>query len=109
MLLYCNDNMTTNNEKNTTPNSPVQVPLGTIFVSPGIQAALELSEVVTALVRHAAGDWGEEGPQKAGENAAALANARPIFSSHSDSNGIRFWIITDADRSATAVLLAAIP
>jgi hypothetical protein len=58
------------------------------------------------LARHLSGDWGtaSEGDKK--ENALALAqNFRIVSVYRTPDNGTIFWIITEADRSATTILL----
>lgn len=59
----------------------------------------------TFLSRHAKGDWGEvsEGDKQA--NAEAIDNCDRILSAYTLKDGSKIWIITDADRSATTILL----
>jgi hypothetical protein len=53
-------------------------------------------------VRHQSGDWGEvEDPR---ENDLALKEGAGILSIYRSKAGERFWIITEADRSATTFL-----
>ena len=58
-----------------------------------------------ALSRHAGGDWGDCGPEDWKEERAFLEGRLPTLSVYHDQNGVKFWIITEADRSATTVLL----
>lgn len=62
-------------------------------------------DIVLALHRHIHGDWGIVCREDAEENEFALLHDLRILSIYEDRNGIRFWIITEADRSSTTVLL----
>lgn len=81
--------------------------LGSILATPG---ALDLciSERVSAadyIKRHAAGDWGNIDREDWEANQAALLDEGRLFSAYSLPSGARLWIITEADRSATTILL----
>lgn len=79
--------------------------LGTVVVT---EAAVQtLSEVMisTALSRHAACDWGEVCAEDRRTNDYALAHGHRLFSLYRDERGTRFYVITEADRSVTTVLL----
>src|ERR1017187_7191509 len=55
--------------------------------------------------RHQAGDWGNLTDDNRTANDRALAQGRRIVSAHNAMNGTRFWLITEADRSRTTILL----
>ena len=57
------------------------------------------------LLRHLSGDWGDLCPGDAEENELSLREGFRLLSAYSDRNGTTFWIITEADRSVTTVLL----
>jgi len=57
------------------------------------------------LDRHAAGDWGEVDSHDAKENEISLQRGFRLLSSYTTEAGDRLWIITEADRSATTLLL----
>ena len=57
------------------------------------------------LIRHASGDWGTVCPGDWKANDRALAEEERVLSSYILSNGITVWIITEADRSSTTILL----
>lgn len=79
--------------------------LGRTLTTPGALEAIPQEEVFRALQRHADGDWGEVCPEDAEENTFAVENGLRILSAYTSSSGVKFWIITEADRSATTVLL----
>jgi hypothetical protein len=56
------------------------------------------------LSRHITGDWGEVGPEDARANEAALKFGTRLVSAYT-VNDIKFWVITEADRSVTTILL----
>jgi hypothetical protein len=86
---------------------PALFPLGQIVATPGALAALERAKQPPAcfLVRHATGDWGELEPSDVAENEYSMPQGFRLLSSYRTAAGERLWIITEADRSATTLLL----
>lgn len=80
-------------------------PLGRLLITPGAQAALTNEDALTALSRHAQGDWGDLETEDREENELSLREGFRILSSYRSESGTKFWVITEADRSATTVLL----
>lgn len=62
-------------------------------------------EVMQALRRHARGDWGDLCEADRRENELALKKGYRLLSAYHAKDGTEFWIITEADRSVTTVLL----
>jgi len=56
------------------------------------------------LARHVSGDWGDVSPDDAAANDADLAAGGRLHSAYDTPAG-RLWVITEADRSVTTVLL----
>lgn len=83
----------------------MKFPLGQLLITQGALKVLDREEVRKALSRHVNGDWGEVGPEDWAENDYSLANGFRILSAYTTRKGIKFWIITEADRSATTILL----
>lgn len=79
--------------------------LGKLFTTPGACRSIPRDEIVNALIRHKQGDWGNVGNADREENDLALKAGLRIVSTYESSGGTRFWIITEADWSATTVLL----
>ena len=81
--------------------------LGQIVATPGALAALEEAgeEPVTYLARHLVGDWGEVCEEDAKENEFSVKNGFRILSAYTLSTGVKIWILTEADRSSTCLLL----
>jgi len=82
-------------------------PLGRIVATPGALRALERANQSPAvfLARHAAGDWGELDPEDIRENEYSVAHGFRLLSAYTTAAGERLWIITEADRSSTTLLL----
>ncbi len=79
--------------------------LGRRAITPGVNAQLHPIEILRALDRHSRGDWGEVCTQDQHANDAAVENGTRLLSVYHSPKGVRFWIITEADRSSTTVLL----
>lgn len=86
---------------------PVAFALGQLLMTPGVQACVPPSEMAQALRRHARGDWGDLDAEDRRSNDEALKSGGRLLSSYKTRSGTKFWIITEADRSSTTVLLPA--
>lgn len=84
---------------------PGRFQLGRLLMTPGVQASVPPTEMLRALRRHARCDWGDVHPDDRGQNELALERGERILSVYRSESGEKFWIITEADRSATTVLL----
>jgi len=82
------------------------LPLGRVVATPGaLEALAEVGEHPFGyLARHTAGDWGDLCAFDRRQNEVALRGGSRIFSSYSVGSG-RVWVITEADRSVTTILL----
>ncbi len=80
---------------------------GRIVATPGALAALEASGEAPFeyLVRHINGDWGEVDERDRRENELSLIHGFRLLSAYTLNSGTKIWIITEADRSATTLLL----
>ena len=61
--------------------------------------------IAVAPVRLLLGDWGELDENDVRENELSLQHGWRILSCYRLSTGVKFWIITEADRSVTTFLL----
>ncbi len=83
-------------------------PLGTLVATPGALELLGELEISPSylLERHQSGDWGTIPPADARENERSLEHGFRVLSSYPvGDDGDRIWIITEADRSSTCLLL----
>lgn len=87
--------------------------LGSLMATPGALKALEAhgKNAFSLLMRHVHGDWGTVGAEDAKENELSLKYDFRIMSvyrldeSKSTDRDNCVWIITEADRSSTTILL----
>ncbi len=97
--------------------------LGKVFITPGAVEELKKLGVnaIRLLGRHQGGDWSEMDIEDQKENEYSVDKNLRIFSSYTikgyrltesgrpcstwEIDGVRFWVITEADRSATTILL----
>ena len=89
----------------TTLKSSRRFPLGQVVITRGAISDIPADEVRECLLRHAEGDWGDVSQEDWSENDEALKNESRLMSSYLSKAGIRFWIITEWDRSVTTILL----
>jgi hypothetical protein len=80
-------------------------PLGQTVITRTAQAQLHPQDVFLSLRRHAARDWGNVCAADKAENELSLREGFRLLSAYKDRNGTKFWIISEADRSSTCVLL----
>ena len=85
-------------------------PLGHIVATPGaIQAFIESDggpiTMKYLILRHAIGDWGDVDAGDGAANDLSVTDGTRILSAYELDGGGRVWIITEADRSSTTVLL----
>lgn len=80
-------------------------PLGQLVITRHAAETLSAESIAVALRRHAIGDWGELTLEDVQANERSLADGSRLLSSYRTENDTAFWIITEADRSVTTVLL----
>lgn len=80
---------------------------GRIVAAPGAISALQESgELLFAyLDRHIHGDWGTVDEHDRHENELSLKHGFRLLSAYTLHSGVKIWIITEADRSSTCILL----
>jgi hypothetical protein len=78
-----------------------------VVATPGALSALEKAEQLPAafLARHVNDDWEDVPDADKQENAVAIEQGFRILSAYTTSAGDRIWVLTEADRSATIILL----
>jgi len=82
-------------------------PLGRLFATPGVIQAVVTAgdDVFPYLARHARGDWGEVNDYDWRANDAAVVSGTRLLSAYRLRDGTRIWIISEADRASTTILL----
>lgn len=91
---------------NSLPITPLFSP-GRIVATPGALALLEEANKSPSefLSRHLRGDWGELCQEDKTENELSLKHGFRLLSSYPITDCATLWIITEADRSVTTLLL----
>lgn len=81
--------------------------LGQLLMTPGaIEAFARTGEdPMGYLRRHVMGDWGVVDAEDARENEFSVAHGFRILSAYVLRDGTKVWIVTEADRSVTTILL----
>ena len=81
--------------------------LGQVVATQGALLALNAARHAPQefLDRHVQGDWGELDEQDRRENKRSLVDDCRLLSAYHLRDGTKIWIITEADRSATTILL----
>jgi hypothetical protein len=80
-------------------------PLGVVVATPGALAEIADEVRRETLARHARGDWGDTGRGDWAENELSLKEGFRLLSVYHTPAGVAFWIITEADRTSTTILL----
>jgi len=81
--------------------------LGRIVATPGALAAVQEANQnpFEFIQRHQSGDWGELCGEDKRENEFSLKNGFRLLSAYRTLHDVKVWIITEADRSVTTLLL----
>jgi len=81
--------------------------LGKLVATPGaLEALVEAGQTPMEFVaRHIRGDWGDVCDEDKQANEDALLHGERLLSAYHTKAGIKIWVITEADRSSTCVLL----
>jgi hypothetical protein len=81
--------------------------LGRIVATPGaLEAVQEANQNPFEFIqRHQSGDWGELCAEDIRENEFSVRNGFRILSAYRTLHDVKVWIITEADRSVTTLLL----
>ncbi len=82
-------------------------PLGFVVATPGARAAFEANNARFSyyLAKHQCGVWGDVPPEDVRANDQALKHGLRLLSAYHLRDGTKVWIWTEADRSATCVML----
>ncbi len=89
-------------------NEPkVLFPLGEVYLTIGAREALEESNqtAIEFLARHQWGDYGDICEDDRRENELSVKENFRILSAYKTSEDVKVWVITEADRSSTTLLL----
>lgn len=100
-------------DQNDTDAPTIRFTLGEVVITPAAQAVCPPDRVVELLQRHLRGDWGCLSADDREANTAAVDAGERLLSAYpidparpSKGHGANtLWVITEADRSVTTILL----
>ena len=95
-------------QANSNPDKTgARFPLGKLVATPAaIDAMQEADQNPHELYqRHQFGDWGDVCPADAAENELSVKEGFRVLSVYVLKTGVKVWVITEADRSASTILL----
>jgi hypothetical protein len=81
------------------------LPLGRVVITAAAKHSLAEEDTLLALARHHTFDWGDVSPGDWESNDEAVEQDGRVLSIFKTESGEPFWIITEADRSNTTILL----
>jgi len=95
------------NHNTTRQSSVTRFALGQTFITPGAEEAIQIAgqTEIEFLRRHMSCDWSELSEDDIQENELSLKEGFRLLSAYQTGKGQKLWIITEADRSATTILL----
>ena len=81
--------------------------LGQTYITPGAEEALMIAGQtgIEFLRRHMSQDWGELSDEDVRENELSVKEGFRLLSAYRTAKGQKLWIITEADRASTTILL----
>jgi hypothetical protein len=79
--------------------------LGRVVITSNALDQLTPADIQRGLQRHQAGDWGDLAEEDWQENDQALRTGLRLLSSYRSSGGVTFWVITEASRACTTLLM----
>jgi hypothetical protein len=80
-------------------------PVGRVVITSNALKEIPQHEFLVGLRRHVLADWGDVCSDDRASNDAALKDGGRLFSVYHTRSGVKFWIITEWDRSSTTILL----
>ena len=85
--------------------SQMKFDLGRLVITPAALEAVPADDICNAINRHVCGDFGDLDAADRKENEFALRAGLRLLSVYHATNGTKFWLITEASRELTTVLL----
>ena len=85
--------------------SQMKFDLGQLVITPAALEAVPADDICNAINRHVCGDFGDLDAADQRENELALRSGLRLLSVYHATDGTKFWLITEADRRLTTILL----
>jgi len=80
-------------------------PLGEILATSTVIGCVSEADIRRAVFKHALGESGEFSEEERSKTKRAIENGARLFTAHESSDGVKFLVVTESDRSVTTVLL----
>jgi hypothetical protein len=84
---------------------PLAFGVGRVVITKNALKVLPEQEFLVALRRHVLTDWGDVNSEDKAANDSALKHGGRLLSAYHTRTHVKFWIITECDRSLTTILL----
>jgi hypothetical protein len=99
--------MSANHNATVAAETTRRFPLGRTLITPAAQEAIRDAGQLPLefLLRHQTGDWGDLCTEDKRENEFSVSRRLRILSKYHTREGEALYVITEADRSATTILL----
>lgn len=81
------------------------IELGRVVTTPNALEKVSQQDILNTIARFLKKDWGEMDEDDKKMNDEALKSGARLLGAYESKKGIKFWIITEADRSVTTILL----
>lgn len=79
--------------------------LGSVRITSNAASQINTDDLFAAFYRFKAGDWGDVCHEDRKSNDSAIDKGRRILGTYTDRCAVKFWILTESDRSVTTILL----
>lgn len=91
----------------TLPIRRTRLPLGRLLATPAAIDAIQSAglSIFVLVNRHARGDWGDLPESDREQNELSVVAGQRVLSCYALTGDQKVWIITEADRSTTTILL----
>ena len=85
--------------------SQMRFDLGQLVITPAALEAVPADDICNAINRHVCGDFGDLDAADRRENELALRAGLRLLSVYRATNGTKFYVLTEACRTITTILL----
>ena len=85
--------------------SQMKFDLGQLVITPAALEAVPADDICNSINRHVCGDWGDLDDADRRENELALRAGLRLLSVYRATNGTKFYVLTEACRTITTILL----
>jgi len=81
--------------------------LGRIVITPAALESIPADDICNSINRHVCGDWGDLDANDRKENEVVLHTGARLLSVYNTASGAKCYVLTEACRTVTTILLPA--